>query len=131
MESWGDSPTILWREYHLQVGAIIGRHHGPYDYEVAILVPSKKAVETIDIRSSSEGEDDAPDRVHVKQEEADDDAAMDCEAEHEEVAPPPGDVHLIRRGPRIEAGEEWDDFCMYPNLVEMNPTEVETLRFLV
>ena len=50
----------------------------PYDYEVAILVPSKKAVETIDISSSSEGEDGAPDRVHVKQEEADDAAAMDC-----------------------------------------------------
>ncbi|KAK1615718.1 hypothetical protein QYE76_021235 [Lolium multiflorum] len=103
----------------------------PYDYEVAISVPSKKVVETIDISSSSEGEDGAPDRVHVKQEEADYAAAMDCAAEHEEVAPPPADVHLTRRGPRIEAGEEWDDFCMYPNLVEMNPTQVETLRYLV
>ncbi|KAK1692237.1 hypothetical protein QYE76_008934, partial [Lolium multiflorum] len=104
----------------------------PYDYEVAILVPSKKAVETIDISSSSEGEDGALDRVHVKQEKADDAAAMDCAAEHEEVAPPPpADVHLTRRGPRIEAGEEWDDFCMYPNLVEMNPTQVDTLRYLV
>jgi hypothetical protein len=71
----------------------------PYDYEVAILVPSKKAVETIDISSSSEGEDGALDRVHVKQEKADDAAAMDCAAEHEEVAPPPpADVHLTRRG---------------------------------
>lgn len=67
------------------------------DYDVAIFVPSKKAkkaVETIDISSSSEG--DGP---HVKQEEADDAAAMHCAAEHEEVPhPPPVDVQLTRRG---------------------------------
>jgi hypothetical protein len=67
-------------------------------HEVAILVPSKKTVETIDISSSSEG-DGAAARAQVKHEEADDAAAKDCAGEREEDdAPAPANVQLTRRG---------------------------------
>ena len=65
-------------------------------HEVAMLVPSKKTVETIDISSSSEG-DGAAARVQVKHEEADDAAAKDCAAEREEDDAP-ADVQLTHRG---------------------------------
>ena len=65
-------------------------------HEVAMLVPSKKTVETIDISSSSEG-DGAAARVQVKHEEADDAAAKVCAAEREEDDAP-ADVQLTRRG---------------------------------
>ena len=65
-------------------------------HEVAMLVPSKKTVETIDISSSFEG-DGAAARVQVKHEETDDAAAKDCAAEREEDDAPT-DVQLTRRG---------------------------------
>ena len=68
-------------------------------HEIAILIPSKKTVDIIDISSSSEGNDAAA-RFQVKREEDDDAAAKDRAAERDEDddAPAGLDVKLTRRG---------------------------------
>ena len=34
-------------------------------------------------------------------------------------------------GPKIKGGKTWDRFCVYPNLVEMHPGQVDMLKYLV
>ena len=34
-------------------------------------------------------------------------------------------------GPKIKGGKPWVRFCVYPNLVEMHPRQVDMLKYLV
>lgn len=124
-----------------EVGARINGEVDTMDlHEVSILVAAKKIkiADTIDISSSSEG-DGAAAKDHVVKlgEEGDGAAASDLHASAgapvhlDDAAAARLSAKLTRRGPRIKGGQTFDKYCVFPNLVEMYPEQLEALKHQV